>query len=75
MDVGEVAEVSGLGIERQVLLDSKNASRARTQDSLVRKRPGRVKYGDITLKKGYIASSVLNDWIEAARLGDRSRNL
>jgi len=77
---GEFIEVSGLGIEREVIVDSdepgtlKGGVRGRDNtDPLVRKRPGRVKYGDITLKKGYVASSTLNDWIEEARFGDQTR--
>ena len=37
-------------------------------DPVTHKRPGRIKYGDITLKRGYVASTVLNDWIEAYRV-------
>ncbi len=70
-DIGEFTEVSGLGISREVIL--LNSKKGGNRDPLVRKRPGRVKYGDITLKKGYVASSTLNDWIEAARLGDQTR--
>ncbi len=32
------------------------------KDLKVRKRPGRHKYGDITLKKGYISNKELEDW-------------
>jgi phage tail-like protein len=63
VDAGQFTAVDGLSIEREVI-EYRNGD-----DPLTRKRPGRVKYGDITLKKGYIASTVLNDWIEAARLG------
>jgi len=63
VDAGQFASVDGLSIEQEVI-EYQNGD-----DPLVRKRPGRVKYGDITLKKGYIAGTVLNDWIEAARMG------
>jgi phage tail-like protein len=44
------------------------------EDNIVRKRPGRVKYGDITLKKGYIAgSNELFDWISQAAAGKLER--
>ena len=61
LDAGRFREVDGLSIELEVN-EFQNGD-----DPLIRKRPGRVKYGDITLKKGYVASSILNDWIEEAR--------
>jgi len=64
VDAGQFTAVDGLSIEQEVI-EYQNGD-----DPLVRKRPGRVKYGDITLKKGYLATSVLNDWIEAARCGN-----
>ena len=64
VDVGSFSQVDGLSIEQEVI-EYQNGD-----DPLLRKRPGRVKYGDITLKRGYIASSVLNDWIETARSGN-----
>ena len=63
VDAGQFTNVSGFSIEQEVI-EYQNGD-----DPLTRKRPGRVKYGDITLKKGYIATSILNDWIETARLG------
>jgi len=63
VDAGQFTSVDGLSIEQEVI-EYQNGD-----DPLTRKRPGRVKYGDITLKKGYVASTVLNDWIEAARIG------
>ena len=41
--------------------------------SLVRKRPGRVKYGDITLKRGYGMSKGLYEWIQSSVSGKASR--
>ena len=64
VDVGSFSQVDGLSIEQEVI-EYQNGD-----DPLLRKRPGRVKYGNITLKRGYFASSVLNDWIETARLGN-----
>ena len=64
VDAGHFQSVDGLSIENEVI-EYQNGD-----DPLLRKRPGRVKYGDVTLKKGYVASTVLNDWIEAARLGN-----
>jgi phage tail-like protein len=63
VDAGHFTGLDGLSIEQEVI-EYQNGD-----DPLTRKRPGRLKYGDITLKRGYVASTVLNDWIEAARLG------
>ena len=63
VDAGHFTAVDGLNIEQEVI-EYQNGD-----DPLLRKRPGRVKYGDITLKKGYLATTILNDWIEAARCG------
>ena len=64
VDAGHFTSVDGLNIEQEVI-EYQNGD-----DPLLRKRPGRVKYGDITLKKGYLATTILNDWIEAARCGN-----
>ena len=61
--VGAFKGVEGLSIEQEVI-EFQNGD-----DPLTRKRPGRVKYGDITLKRGYFIGSTLNDWIEDARTG------
>ena len=44
-------------------------------DATVRKRPGRTKFGDITLKKGTVESSALWDWWQGVSTGklDRKR--
>jgi phage tail-like protein len=42
-------------------------------DTYLRKRPGRAKFGDVTLKKGYIVTQDLQDWWEAARKGEYER--
>ena len=62
VEAGQFTSVDGLSIEQEVI-EYQNGD-----DLLVRKRLGRVKYGDITLKKGYV-DNTLNDWIEQARLG------
>jgi phage tail-like protein len=64
VDAGQFTAVDGLSVEQEVI-EFQNGD-----DALTRKRPGRVKYGDITLKKGYIATTILNDWIEQARVGN-----
>ena len=42
-------------------------------DLFLRKRPGRAKFGDVTLKKGYIVTQDLQDWWRAARDGQHIR--
>ena len=64
IDAGQFTSVDGLSIEQEVI-EYQNGD-----DPLLRKRPGRVKYGDITLKRGYVSESALNDWIEQARTGN-----
>lgn len=64
VEAGHFMGVDGLSIENEVIEYQDG------DDALCRKRPGRVKYGDVTLKKGYVASTVLNNWIEQARIGN-----
>ena len=42
-------------------------------DLVLRKRPGRAKFGDVTLKKGYIVTPELQEWWKAARDGQYDR--
>jgi phage tail-like protein len=55
LDLGGFQSVSGLGVEIEVLDDTTS----------VRKRPGRTKYSNITLKRGYVSNSELWDWAMA----------
>jgi len=64
VEAGHFMGVDGLSIENEVIEYQDG------DDALCRKRPGRVKYGDITLKKGYVAATVVNDWIEQSRNGN-----
>ena len=64
VNAGYFSTVEGLRIEQEVI------EYQDVNDPLVRKLPGRLKYGDITLRKGYVIGTVLNDWIEASRTGD-----
>jgi phage tail-like protein len=64
VEAGHFMGVDGLSIEQEVIEYQDG------DDHVLRKRPGRVKYGDVTLKKGYVASTVLNNWIERARYGN-----
>ena len=60
---GRFAEIEGLSIEQEVIEIQEG------EDLLIKKRPGHLTYGDITLKREFSSESVLNDWIEQARLG------
>ena len=42
-------------------------------DLTLRKRPGRAKFGDVTLKKGYIVTPDLQEWWRLAREGQYVR--
>jgi phage tail-like protein len=42
-------------------------------DLTLRKRPGRAKFGDVTLKKGYIVTADLQNWWKQAREGQYVR--
>jgi phage tail-like protein len=42
-------------------------------DLFLRKRPGRAKFGDVTLKKGYIVTDDLQNWWRACRDGQYDR--
>ncbi len=42
-------------------------------DLFLRKRPGRAKFGDVTLKKGYLGSPDLQEWWGAIRDGQYDR--
>jgi len=61
---GNFTGVDGLSFEQEVIEYQDG------DDLILRKRPGRVKFGDITLKKGYINTNILHDWLDKARVGD-----
>lgn len=42
-------------------------------DLQLRKRPGRAKFGDVTLKKGYIVTAQLQNWWKETREGKYDR--
>jgi phage tail-like protein len=56
IDGGTFKKVEGLDSEVEVIEYQQG------EDIVLRKRPGRVKYSNITLKKGYLATTVLSDW-------------
>ncbi len=65
--VGKFTGVEGMGSETEII------EFGGTTDQIVRKRPGRHKYTDITLKRGWTDSNVLWDWRMAVCRGDVQR--
>ena len=55
---GEFKSVSGLSAETEVI-----EYREGGDDNLVRKLPGRLKYSNIVLRRGYVPEPVLSDWV------------
>jgi phage tail-like protein len=67
VDAGYFQAVSGLGAEIEVIEFQDGA------DLILRKRPGRVRFDDVTLKKGYIVTADLQRWWQAASEGQYER--
>lgn len=67
VNAGRFKSVSGLSAELEVLEFQDG------EDLFLRKRPGRAKFGDVTLTKGYINTRDLQDWWRAARDGQYDR--
>ncbi len=67
IDAGQFASVEGLQVEIEVV-EYQNGD-----DTILRKRPGSATYTNVVLKKGYTASTVLNDWINEVRNGNYDR--
>ena len=59
---GYFTEVSGLGSESEVV-DHKIIAKG-AKESIIRKIPGRLKWGDITLKRGITANAIAPGFIE-----------
>ncbi|MEM1141833.1 MAG: phage tail protein [Pseudomonadota bacterium] len=64
---GYFKSVSGLSGELEVVEFQDG------DDLFLRKRPGRAKFGDVTLTKGYIVTDDLQAWWRAARDGQYDR--
>ena len=64
LTAGRFSEFSGIGISQEVVEIDEGG-----EDRLIHKKPGMVRYDDITLKRTYVAESDLNNWIEKARFG------
>ena len=56
LPVARFTAVEGLGVETEII------EFGGTVDQIKRKRPGRHKYNNITLKRGWMDSNVLWDW-------------
>jgi len=67
VNAGRFQSVSGLGAEIEVVEFQDG------DDLILRKRPGRVRYDDVTLTKGYIVTDDLQKWWEAASQGQYDR--
>jgi len=62
-EAARFAEVAGGGAEIEVLTEVSPG------ESIVRKRPGKVKYANITLKRGRSSDATLHSWFSAALAG------
>ena len=67
--IGTFKSVEGLDSEVEVIELSD------TGDFIARKRPGRVKYGDIVLKKGYVSGSTLYQWRRTLISGETAKKV
>ena len=67
IQAGYFKGVDGLSTEMEVIEYQDG------DDLTLRKRPGRAKYGDITLKKGYVVTPDLQKWFEDVQNGNVSR--
>lgn len=67
---GFFTECSGLGSESEVI-DHKIMAEG-TKESIVRKIPGRLKWGDVTMKRGITANMDFWDWRKSVEEGNVS---
>lgn len=67
IDVGMFQEVTLPSFEVSVVEYAHGGSKSKF------KRPGEVKYGDLTLKRGYNVSRVLAEWVENIAKGMQDR--
>lgn len=61
VDAGQFAAVDGLSVEQEIV-----EFRDGSDPSIVHKVPGQVKYGNLTLKRGYVHGDFMWDWIQAS---------
>jgi phage tail-like protein len=65
---GYFTEISGLGSETEVIEHKIMAEGVK--ESIIRKIPGRLKWGDITVKRGITASLDFYEWRKQVEQGD-----
>lgn len=65
VQAGYFKAVEGLQAEIEVV-----EYRDGNDEKVVHKRPGRTRFGDVTLKKGYLPNEMLSRWWRSARDGD-----
>ncbi len=61
VDAGQFTAVDGLSIEQEIIEYTSGA-----EPNIIRKLPGKVKYGNLTLKRGVVSGDTLWDWIQAS---------
>jgi phage tail-like protein len=65
--LAQFQEVSGITIERQVI---EHRATLPGGQEVIKKEPGPIKYGDITLKRGVTDDDQLYEWIDQVIKGD-----
>ncbi|RLC95490.1 MAG: phage tail protein [Chloroflexi bacterium] len=68
MSHAQFTECSGLDVEREVFSYEEGGL-----NDQIHKLPGRVKYSNVTLKRGYAAGSDLWDWFQSIIEGEQKR--
>jgi phage tail-like protein len=71
---GSFREVTGMGSEHEVIEHKESGPKG---EFVVHKVPGRMKWGDVTLKRGITKSMDIWDWrqkVEEGKVGDARRN-
>jgi phage tail-like protein len=67
VSLGQFQEVSGISIERQVI---EHRATLPGGKEVIKKEPGPIKYGDVSLKRAMTDNSELYDWIDQIVKGD-----
>jgi phage tail-like protein len=66
VNIGQFQEISGISIERQVI---EHRATLPLGQEVIKKIPGPLKYGDITLKRGMTDSDDLYKWVMDVKEG------
>jgi phage tail-like protein len=64
--IKQISEVSGLKMEQDVIELKQNTADGKF---IIKKLPGRIKAGEVTLTRGLSEDNSFEKWIEASRLG------